>query len=85
VQSFLDKEVTVTVSVAGASSSITDLVSGKAITRAQGPAPAGGRRGGRGGAGGGGGGGGRGGAAAPGTSYTITLPAHSYRAFTAQD
>jgi len=72
VQSFLDAEVTVTVSVAGATGSITDLVSGQNIARSQTPPPAEGRRG-------------RGGPAAPGTSYTITIPAHSYRAFTAQN
>jgi hypothetical protein len=72
VQSFLDAEVTVTVSVAGASGSITDLVSGQNIARTQTPPPAEGRRG-------------RGGPAAPGTSYTITIPAHSYRPFAVQD
>ena len=72
VQSFLDAEVTVTVSVVGATGSITDLVNGQNITRTQTPPPDAGRRG-------------RGGPATPGTSYTITIPAHSYRAFTVQN
>ena len=80
-QSFLDTPVTVTVSVAGASSTITDLVSGQAISRAPAPARGADRRG----FGGGGGGGRRGGGGAPETSYTFTIPAHSYRAFTEQN
>jgi hypothetical protein len=71
VQSFLDTQVTVTVFVAGATGSITDLVNGQTIARTQAPAPAEGRRG-------------RGGAGTPGTSYTITIPPHSYRAFAAE-
>jgi len=72
VQSFLDAEVTVTVSVVGATGSITDLVNGQNLARTQTPPPDAGRRG-------------RGGPATPGTSYTITVPAHSYRAFTVQN
>ena len=60
------------VSVGGVTGSITDLVSGQNIARTQTPPPAEGRRG-------------RGGPVAPGTSYTITIPAHSYRAFTVQN
>jgi hypothetical protein len=73
VQSFRDAEVTVTVSVAGASTNLTDLVGGQSVSRAAAPAPAAGRRGGRGESG------------APGTRYTITIPAHSYRAFAVND
>ena len=78
VQSFLDSQVTVTVSVAGATGSITDLVSGQSISRAQAPPPGADRRG------------SAAAAAAPWrsgapTSYTITIPAHSYRAFTEQE
>jgi hypothetical protein len=75
VQSFLDSEVKVTVSVAGTTSTITDLVSGQIISRAPAPAPTtgAGRRGGRGDSG------------APGISYSITIPPHSYRAFTARN
>jgi hypothetical protein len=78
VQSFLDAAVTVTVSVAGTTSTLTDLVSGQTVSRAAAPAPAAG-------AGRRGGGGRRGGFGAPGTSYSITIPPHSYRAFTAQN
>jgi hypothetical protein len=78
VQSFLPTATTVSVALAGSSRSITDLVNGQTISASA--APAGG---GRGGAGGGGGGGGRGrGGAAPSATFTITIPPHSYRAFT---
>jgi len=73
VQSFLHTEVTVTVSLAGASSAITDLVSGQTIAKSTAPAATTGRRGGRGESG------------APATRYTITIPAHSYRAFLSQN
>jgi hypothetical protein len=73
VQSFLPSEVTVTVSVTGATTTITDLVGGETISRAPTPPAGAGRRGGRGGSG------------APGTSYVIPIPPHSYRAFTTQN
>jgi hypothetical protein len=79
-QSFLDAPVTVTVSVAGTTSTITDLVSGQTLSRAPAPARGAARRG-----FGGGGGGRRGGAGAPESSYAVTIPPHSYRAFTAQN
>ena len=75
VQSFLPSEVTVTVSVAGTTNTITDLVSGETISRA--PVPASGAGTGR--------RGGRGDPGATGTRYAITIPPHSYRAFTAQN
>lgn len=79
VQSFLPTEVTVTVSVSGTSTptSVTDLLNSQTIS----PAP---RGAGRGGFGGGFGGGRRGGFVAPGTNFTIPIPAHSYRAFAVQ-
>jgi hypothetical protein len=79
-QSFLDAPVTVSVSVAGTTRTITDLVSGQTLSRAPAPARGAARRG-----FGGGGGGRRGGAGAPESSYSITIPPHSYRAFTAQN
>ena len=73
VQSFLPAETTVTLSTIGAPGGITDLVSNATIA----PAPAGGGGRGRGGAGGG-----RGAPAGPPRStFTITIPAHSFRAF----
>jgi hypothetical protein len=71
VQSFLPTATTVTVSVAGNPRSITDLLSGEAISPSAAP-PVGGR---------GGGGRGRGGGAARGVSFSMTIPPHSYRAF----
>jgi hypothetical protein len=78
VQSFLPSEVTVAVSVVGTTGTITDLVSGQTVSRAPVSAPAAG-------AGRGGRGGGRGGSGGPRTTYSITIPPHSYRAFTAEN
>lgn len=73
VQSFLHSEVTVTVTVSGTFTNIIDLVSGQIVAKSTVSAPMGGRRGGRGESG------------VPGSRYTITIPAHSYRAFTPQN
>jgi hypothetical protein len=78
VQSFLPAEVTVTVSVPVGARTVTDLLGGQTLTpQAAPPQPAGKR--------GGGGGGGRRGAGTPGTRFSITIPPHSYRAFTVQN
>ena len=75
VQSFLPTETTVTVTLAGNAGAITDLVTNQSVARAAAPAPSGR----------GGGPGGRGGGAPAGASFSITVPAHSYRAFAAQN
>ncbi len=78
VQSFLPTEVTVTVSVPVGARTVTDLVGGQTLSPQAAPTQPAGRRG-------GGGGGGRGRGAAPGTRFSITIPPHSYRAFTVQN
>jgi hypothetical protein len=78
VQNYLPDEASVTVSLAGTAAGITNLLSGQVVAPA---ADAGGGFG----RGGFGGFGGRGGAAnARRTSFTITVPAHSYEAFSAR-